>query len=80
MKNVFLQITVYSGTTKNSLDVTRYDLSVSASLAQLRITILFLFINKMLDFLKRFNLSKDTIESAKKSAQDGASAAVTAVS
>ena len=74
---------VYPKATKTAqglLDMTKHDLSVSATLGQIKIVVLFLFINRLLSYLKQFNVSKDAIESARKSAQEGASAAVTAVS
>lgn len=60
--------------------MTKHDLSVAAALGQVKIVVLFLFINRLLSYLKQFNVSEDAIESARKSAQEGASAAVTAVS
>lgn len=74
---------VYPKATKTAqglLDMTKHDLSVTATLGQVKIVVLFLFINRLLGYLKHFNVSEDAIESAKKSAQEGASAAVTAVS
>ena len=63
-----------------ALDVTKHDLSVFASFAQLRVIFVFLFVSRMLIYLNRFGLSKEAIKSAKKSARDSASAAVSAVS
>ena len=74
---------VYPKATKTAqglLDMDKHDLSVTATLGQVKIVILFLFINRLLSYLKQLNVSEDAIESAKKSAQEGASAAVTAVS
>lgn len=77
------QIGVYPKATKTQegyLDMSKSDLSVEASFGRLRVAVLFLFVNRLLAYLKRFDVSKKTIESAKKSAQESASAAVTAVS
>ena len=74
---------MYPKATKSSEgfhDMSKCDLSIEASVGQLRITVLFLFVNRLLIYLKRFEVSQDTIESAKRSAQEGASAAVSAVS
>ena len=60
--------------------MSKHDLSVEATLGQVKIVVLFLFINRLLAYLKQFNVSEDTIESARRSAQEGASVAVTAVS
>lgn len=62
-----------------ALDVTQQDLSVSASLRQLRVVVLFLFINRALDYLKDFNVSGKMPSSAKKSARKKAGDAVTSV-
>ena len=67
-------------TVQGLLDMDKHDLSVTATLGQVKIVVLFLFINRLLSYLKQLNVSEDAIESAKKSAQEGASAAVTAVS
>ena len=78
-----IQVGVYPNATKTAdgqLDMTKHDLSVEASLGQVKIVVLFLFINRLLGYLKQFNVSEDAIASARKSAQEGASAAVTAVS
>ena len=77
------QVGVYPKATKTShglLDMSKHDLGVTATVGQVKIVVLFLFINRLLSYLKQFNVSEDTIESARKSAQEGASAAVTAVS
>ena len=78
-----MQVGVYPNATKTGegrLDMTKHDLSVEASLGQVKIVVLFLFINRLVSYLKQFNVSRDAIASARKSAQEGASAAVTAVS
>ena len=75
-----MQVGVYPKATKTDegrLDMTKHDLSVEASLGQVKIVLLFLFINRLVSYLKQFD---DAIASARKSAQEGASAAVTAVS
>ena len=77
-----MQIGMYPNATKTSesqLDMTKHDLSVEASLGQVKIVVLFLFINRLVSYLKQF-MSEDAITSAKKSAQEGVSAAVTTVS
>lgn len=77
------QVSVYPEATKTDegyLDTNQCDISVVASLGQLRLVILYLFISKMSNFLKQLQLSQNAIEQAKKSAQQSASAAVTAVS
>ena len=59
------------------LDVQGYDMSISASMSRLRVTFVYLFIGRLLRFIKMVGV--DT-EEAKESARQGASAAVTAVS
>ncbi len=63
-------------TPNGALDVSKNDLSVSASLGQLRVVVLFIFINRMLTFLKRFDVVS---KSAKKTAQKKATTAATTV-
>lgn len=77
------QVLVFPTATKTpsgALDVARQDLSVSASLGQLRVVLLFLFVNRVLDYLKGFNVSDQTISSAKESARKTAGDAVASVS
>jgi hypothetical protein len=76
-------VVVYPKATKTpsgALDVTKQDLSVSAQVGQLRVVVLFLFLNRMLDFFKKFNVSEETISSVSESARKTAEDAVTAVS
>ena len=61
-------------------DVNQWDLSVGVRVGCIRTVVLFLFVNRLLDYVKQFNVSRKTIESAKKSAQESATAAVSAVS
>ena len=61
-------------------DVNQWDLSVGVRVGCIRVVVVFLFINRLLDYVKQFNVSRKTIESAKKSAQESATAAVSAVS
>ena len=80
---IISQVSVYPNATKTAqgvLDMTKHGLGVKAELGPVKIVVLFLFINRLLGYLKQFNVSEDAIQSAKKSAQKGASAAVTAVS
>lgn len=77
------KVVVYPKATKTpsgALDVTKQDLSVSASVGQLRVVVLFLFLNQMLSYLKRFNVSEETISSVSESARKTAGDAVSAVS
>ena len=60
--------------------MSKSDLSVRVELGHFRILALFLFVNRVLNFAKQFNVSRKAIESAKKSAQESATAAVSAVS
>ena len=60
--------------------MSKCDLSVDASVGQLRLVLLFLFVNKLTSYLKQFEVSQRAIDRAKRSAQESASAAVTAVS
>ena len=60
--------------------MSKCDLSVDARVGRVRVVALFVFINRLLGFAKQLNVSKNAIESAKKSAQEGATAAITAVS
>lgn len=62
------------------MDMDKCDLSVEARVGQLRVVALFLFINRLLAYFKQFDVSKKAIESAKKSAQERATAAMSAVS
>ena len=62
------------------MDTNKCDLSVEARVGQLRVVALFLFVNRLLGYLKQFDVSKKAIESAKKSAQERATAAMSAVS
>ena len=62
------------------MDMNKCDLSVEARVGQLRVVALFLFINRLLGYFKQFDVSKKAIESAKKSAQERATAAMSAVS
>ena len=73
---------MYTSATKGDgyLDMSKCDLSIDAQIGCIKMVVLFLFINKLVDFAKQFNISKKTIESAKKSAQEGATAAISAVS
>lgn len=56
------------------------DLSVQASLGQLRVVLLFLFVKQLLDYAKGFNVSDETILEISESARRTAEDAVTAVS
>lgn len=73
---------LYTEATKGAgyMDMNKCDLSVEARVGQLRVVALFLFINRLLGYFKQFDVSKKAIESAKKSAQEGATAAMSAVS
>ena len=73
---------VYTAAAKGSSDqdMNQCDLSVGAQVGRIRVAVLFLFINRLLCFVKQFEVSRKTIESAKKSAQESATAAVSAVS
>jgi len=62
------------------MDMSKCDLSVDARVGQLRVVALFLFINRLLAFFEELDLSKKAIKNAKKSAQEGATAAMSAVS
>ena len=62
------------------MDMSKCDLSVDARVGQLRVVALFLFINRLLAYFKKLDFSKKAIESAKKSAQEGATTAMSAVS
>lgn len=77
-----LQVVLYTSATKGEgyTDMSKCDLSVEASIGQLKIVALFLLINRLLGFAKQLDVSKKAIESAKKSAQENATAAVAAVS
>ena len=55
-------------------------MSIGVQVGQLRVIALVRFVNQLVWFAKQLNLSQKAIESAKKSAQDQATAAVTAVS
>ena len=67
-------------TPSGALDVTKQDLSVCASIGQLRVVVLFLFVKQLLNYLKGFNVSDEAITSARESARKRAGDAVTAVS
>lgn len=56
------------------------DVSVEASVGQLRLVFLALFVSKLTQFLKELELSQAAIDRAKRSAQESATAAMTAVS
>ena len=73
---------LYTEATKGAgyMDTNKCDLSVEARVGQLRVVALFLFVNRLLGYLKQFDVSKKAIESAKKSAQERATAAMSAVS
>ncbi len=74
---------MYPNATKSpsgALDTTKQDLSVSASLGQFRVVVLMLFVSHLLDYLKQFNVSEETLSSTKESALKTAGDAVTAVS
>ena len=73
---------LYTEATKGDgkMDMDKCDLSVEARVGQLRVVALFLFINRLLAYFKQFDVSKKAIESAKKSAQERATAAMSAVS
>ena len=73
---------LYTEATKGAgyMDMNKCDLSVEARVGQLRVVALFLFINRLLGYFKQFDVSKKAIESAKKSAQERATAAMSAVS
>ena len=74
---------VYPQATKmpsGALDVSKHDLSVCGSLGQLRVVVLFLFVSRVLDYLKEFRLDDKTVSSAKGSAKRTAEEAVTSVS
>jgi len=79
---LYTQVTLYSNATKGDgyMDMSKCDLSVDARVGQLQVVALFLFINRLLAFFKELDFSKKAIENAKKSAQEGATAAMSAVS
>ncbi len=77
------QIGIYPQATKSLegyLDTNQCDVSVEASVGQLRLVLLFLFVSKMTYFLKELQRSQEVIDKAKRSAQESATAAINAVS
>ena len=62
------------------MDTSECDLSVDARVGQLQVVVPFFFINRLLAFFKELDFSKKSIKNAKKSAQEGANAAMSAVS
>ena len=78
-----MKVLVYPNATKTpsgGLDLSKHDLQITASLGQLRVVVLLLFINRVLKYLKGFNVSEEAISNARESARKTASDAVTAVS
>ncbi|XP_064396100.1 intermembrane lipid transfer protein VPS13C-like isoform X3 [Halichondria panicea] len=76
------KIGIYPQATKSLegyLDTNQCDVSVEASVGQLRLVLLFLFVSKITNFLKELQVSQEAIDRAKKSAQESATAAINAV-
>lgn len=77
-----LQVCICPAATKGAghLDMSRWDMSIDVQVGRLRVIALVRFLNQLIWFAKQLNLSQKAIESAKRSAQEQATAAVTAVS
>ena len=73
---VSLKVKIYSKAPE-LLDMSKQHMSISASLSRFRVTLVYLFVNRLLQFVEMVGVNT---EEAKESARQRASAAVTAVS
>ena len=71
-------IAVYPSATKGDsyTDMSKVNLSVTATIRQLKILVIFKFLQRLSEYFKQFKIDQDMLESAKASAQQGAAATV----
>lgn len=72
---------VYPNATKDDgyKDMSKVDLSVSATIQQLRILVIFKFLQRLSEYFKQFKVDKDIMESARVTAQHSAAVTVNIV-
>ena len=71
-------VVVYPGATEGDgyTDMNKVDLSVTATIQQLRILVIFKFLQRISEYFKQFKIDQEMLEAAKASAQQGAVATV----